>query len=129
PYQPYSGSFKISGEKWAAMGVLTMASIIFGIFPYLVFSYYRRVIKSDSLLCKIVMSALSSISGGVLLAVTMLHILPEVREKIDLQKNGPLKNLWGMTDGHVVPAPETLMLYGFCLIYGLEEIAQFLLSR
>jgi zinc transporter ZupT len=116
-----------SGEKWIAMFFLTLVSVIFGILPYILFSYFRRVIRSDSKVCKLSLAALSSISGGFLLATTMLHILPEVREKAEAQKSSRVGQLWGFL-GSNVPVAELLMLYGFCLIYGIEEIAQFLLK-
>lgn len=119
--------WNISGEKWIAMALLCVASSTFGILPYIIFSYYKKVLQSDSNLCKTVLAAMSSLSGGFLLATTMLHILPEVREKAEAHKSSPVNNLWGFL-GANVPIAEILMLYGFCFIYGLEEVAHFLLK-
>lgn len=122
----------ISAEKWAAICLLTSLSIIFGLFPFLIFSCYRRVIRTDTVFYKTVLSSLSSICGGVLLATTMLHILPEVREKAASLSNedGFPRVFLGFTASNEprLPPAEFLMIFGFCLIYGLEEAAQFMLK-
>lgn len=55
--------------------------------------------------------------GGVLIATTFLHLLPEVREGVEkLQESKDLPDNWN------VQIPELVMCVGFFMMYGLEEL-------
>jgi zinc transporter ZupT len=123
----------LSIEKWVALCTLTFASIAFGLLPRWIFpktpsasglpgrkDYTQRKSYPRAL------ALLSSFSGGVLLATTMLHILPEVREKAE----HVAVSIFGLTLPTGFPLlSELLMLYGFCIIYLFEVVAHFFLKR
>ncbi|KAL1139630.1 hypothetical protein AAG570_006608 [Ranatra chinensis] len=57
--------------------------------------------------------------GGILLATTFVHMLPEVRERIEALN---LEDAWP------VKIPELVMCIGFFIMYGIEEMAHLFLE-
>ncbi|KAK5647452.1 hypothetical protein RI129_002344 [Pyrocoelia pectoralis] len=105
---------------------------LFGIFPiYLCMwlkisgnvEHGKRVVnksKRQKLDCSVVL--VQSFGGGVLFATCFLHMIPEVNYSVEeLKAYGELKNDY--------PYAQLVVSAGFFLIYFVEELSQFLLSK
>ncbi|KAH8344462.1 hypothetical protein KR084_012360 [Drosophila pseudotakahashii] len=101
--------------KVTAMVVLFCASAICGSIPFLLNRFYRWTENQTNARSAIVVKCLLYFGGGVLLATTFLHLLPEVQEVVEeLQESGIVGEL-------TFPLAELLMCCGFFLMYFIEE--------
>jgi len=107
---------------------LFLVSLIFGVVPFKLAQVFKWSepfdpdSKSNKKSSRIV-SALLCFGGGVLLATTFLHLLPDINEEIkQLQEKGIIPNLH-------ISLGECLMMFGFFLIYLIEEIVHYYLHR
>ncbi|KAI8044907.1 zinc transporter ZIP1 [Drosophila gunungcola] len=101
--------------KVTAMVVLFCASTICGSIPFLLNRCYRWTENQTNARSAIVVKCLLYFGGGVLLATTFLHLLPEVQEVVEeLQECGIVGEL-------SFPLAELLMCCGFFLMYFIEE--------
>ncbi|XP_017004506.2 zinc transporter ZIP1 [Drosophila takahashii] len=101
--------------KVTAMVVLFCASAICGSIPFLLNRCYRWTENQTNARSAIVVKCLLYFGGGVLLATTFLHLLPEVQEVVEeLQECGIVGEL-------TFPLAELLMCCGFFLMYFIEE--------
>lgn len=115
-------------SKIIAGSALFSISILFGIAPFKlaqVFKWTEPIdpsSRSSKKSAKVV-SALLCFGGGVLLATTFLHLLPDINSEIhDLQAEGKIPELF-------LSLGEVLMMCGFFLIYLIEEIVHYYLHR
>lgn len=107
---------------------LFLVSLLFGVVPFKLAQVFKWSepfdpdSKSNKKSSRIV-SALLCFGGGVLLATTFLHLLPDINEEIKhLQDLGKIPNLH-------ISLGECLMMFGFFLIYLIEEIVHYYLHR
>jgi solute carrier family 39 (zinc transporter), member 1/2/3 len=113
----------IVAAKTTAMFVLFAASLAFGLLPFKLAQKFKWNEHSVDARKNKTVSVLLSFGGGVLLATTFLHLVPEVGENIaSLQKNGHIPEL----KFHLA---ELLMCVGFFLIYFVEETVHVYLHR
>lgn len=124
----YTHEREVVIAKIIAGSCLFGISIICGVVPFKlaqIFKWSEPIdpdSKSDKKSAKIV-SVLLCFGGGVLLATTFLHLLPEVSGEVDrLIKTGEIPDL-GL---HLA---EVFMMTGFFLIYLIEEIVHNYLHR
>ncbi|XP_030571931.1 zinc transporter ZIP1 [Drosophila novamexicana] len=108
-----SGSLLMA--KVTAMVVLCCASALCGSIPFLLNRYYRWTENQTNARSATVVKCLLYFGGGVLLATTFLHLLPEVQEVVEqLQQCQIIGEL-------SFPLAELLMCCGFFLMYFIEE--------
>ncbi|XP_070493555.1 zinc transporter ZIP3-like [Chironomus tepperi] len=107
---------------------LFLVSLIFGIVPFKLAKVFKWSepfdpdSKSNKKSSRVV-SALLCFGGGVLLATTFLHLLPDINGEIaHLQEEGKIPELH-------ISLGECLMMLGFFLIYLIEEIVHYYLHR
>lgn len=104
--------------KSTAMVVLFLASTLCGSIPFVLnrcFKWTDEKHAANTARSAVVIKSLLYFGGGVLLATTFLHLLPEVQEVVKvLQMCGTIKTLH-------FPLAEFLMCMGFCLMYLIEE--------
>ncbi|KAH8321995.1 hypothetical protein KR074_007764 [Drosophila pseudoananassae] len=101
--------------KVTAMVVLFCASAICGSIPFLLNRCYRWTETQTNARSATVVKCLLYFGGGVLLATTFLHLLPEVQEVVEqLQECEIIGEL-------SFPLAELLMCCGFFLMYFIEE--------
>lgn len=122
------GNHDVLISKVIAGSVLFLVSVLCGVVPFKlaqIFKWSEPIdphSKSEKKSAKIV-SILLSFGGGVLLATTFLHLLPDISAEIaHLKKDGSIPEL------HISLA-ELLMMLGFFLIYLIEEIVHYFLHR
>ncbi|EDW83745.1 uncharacterized protein Dwil_GK13772 [Drosophila willistoni] len=109
--------------KVTAMVVLFCASAICGSIPFLLNRCYRWTENQTNARSATVVKCLLYFGGGVLLATTFLHLLPEVQEVVEqLQECGIIGEL-------TFPLAELLMCSGFFLMYFIEEAMHAYLHR
>lgn len=107
--------------KATAMTVLFLSSVFFGLLPYKLSKYFNWVEPGRK--SSIIVASLLSFGGGVLLATTFMHLLPEVTETIqELEENGKIKEL----KFHLA---QFLMCIGFFAMYFVEECVHIYLKR
>jgi solute carrier family 39 (zinc transporter), member 1/2/3 len=104
-------------------------SVVCGVIPFKlakIFKWTEPIDKhdgnSDKKSSKTV-AILLSFGGGVLLATTFLHLLPEISHSIDALIEDGLMPDFGAS------LAETLMMIGFFLIYLIEELVHFYLHK
>jgi solute carrier family 39 (zinc transporter), member 1/2/3 len=108
---------------------LFLVSVICGIIPFKlakIFKWTEPIDKHDGSSDKKTsqtVNILLCFGGGVLLATTFLHLLPEIRESIEALIEDDLMPDWGLS------LAELLMMIGFFLIYLIEELVHFYLHR
>ncbi|XP_005174889.1 uncharacterized protein LOC101893290 [Musca domestica] len=109
--------------KCLAMVSLFCATILFGCIPFIL-NYWLKWTekKPDSRSAKVVQYLLY-FGGGVLLATTFIHLLPEVQEVVE-----HLQNCGQMGETNFAVA-EVLMCAGFFLMYLIEECVHKYLHR
>lgn len=119
----HSVSDGIMVAKGTAMGVLFLASMTTGTLPFLLAHFLRWNTANPSRRAARAISASLSFGGGVLLATTFLHLLPEVRETIEsLQHDGEMPST-------SFPLAEMLMCVGFFVIYAVSEVVHGYIRR
>lgn len=109
-------------EKWLVMGALALLSAILGVLPY----FLLKRVKSLSGIANhntyhLTITMLACTGAGVLLATTLVHMLPENRA--GLESNPYVQENF---DSHL-PLAEILTLIGLVIIYFLEEVAGFIM--
>lgn len=126
-----AGSSSVVLAKGSAMGSLFLASMIFGLIPLKLAQIFKwgevdaeGNVKKDAR-TSLIVSILLSFGGGVLLATTFLHLLPEISANIvSLQHKGLIPE----STSHL-HLPELLMCAGFFTIYLVEELVHTYLHR
>ncbi|CAO1425648.1 unnamed protein product [Diamesa serratosioi] len=114
---------QINIAKGVTMLVLFCASMIFGLIPFKLSKWYNWTDPNKDARTNAIVSTLLSFGGGVLLATTFLHLLPEISEQIvELQSDGRLPN-WEFSIANL------LMGIGFFIIYFVEELVHAYLHR
>jgi solute carrier family 39 (zinc transporter), member 1/2/3 len=112
----------------AGVGLFTISTIC-GIIPFKlakIFKWTEPLDKHDENSDKktsLTVNILLCFGGGVLLATTFLHLLPEISHTID----GLIHD--GMIPDMGLNLAEVLMMTGFFLIYLIEELVHFYLHR
>jgi len=114
-------------SKIISGSVLFFVSLIFGVVPFKLSQVFKW---SESLNPNNnqkrpprIVSTLLCFGGGVLLATTFLHLLPDINSEINhLQYNHKIPNLH-------ISIGECLMMLGFFLIYLIEEVVHYYLHR
>lgn len=109
--------------KATAMVVLFCASTLCGSIPFVLnrFFYWTKT-HANARSAKVV-KCLLYFGGGVLLATTFLHLLPEVQEVVEqLQECNKIPNLG-------ISLAEFLMCTGFFLMYLIEEVLHTYIHR
>lgn len=110
--------------KVISMIVLSLATIILGLLPIKLATWFKWNRRADSNLdtsdkSMLILSLLLCFGGGALLCTTFLHMLPEMRETVtDLQAEGRIAE----TNFHL---PELIMCCGFFAMYLLEGLVHF----
>jgi zinc transporter ZupT len=104
--------------------VLFSVSTLCGILPFKLAKFFKWEDQTEKdKKPSVMVNMLLCFGGGVLIATTFLHLLPDISMTIDLLKEeGLIPNL-GFS------LPEFLMMIGFFLIYLLEEIVHNYLHR
>lgn len=111
--------------KATAMCVLFVAAAIFGLIPFKLADWFRWRLGDPTVASKSahIVAALLAFGGGVLIATTFLHLLPEVAENVEqLQAAGRLPTL----QFHLA---ELLMCAGFFAMYFVEELVHGYMHR
>lgn len=109
--------------KGVAMGVLFLAALITGCFPFFMVRLLRWDMTKPSKTASRFISLALAFGGGVLLATTWLHLFPEVRHSIEeLQSNHSLPET-------NFPLAELLMCVGFFFIYLVSELVHSYIKR
>ncbi|XP_075166017.1 zinc transporter ZIP3-like [Haematobia irritans] len=109
--------------KCAAMVCLFCATILFGCIPFILNYWLKWTEKKPDSRSAHIVQYLLYFGGGVLLATTFIHLLPEVQEVVEhLQECGNI----GETRFALA---ETLMCAGFFLMYLIEECVHSYLHR
>jgi len=109
--------------------VLFLLSFIFGVVPVKLAQLFKWSESlnpdntADNKISSRIVSALLCFGGGILLATTFLHLLPDINSEIKR-----LQNIGKIPDFHV-SIGECLMMLGFFLIYSIEEIVHYYLHR
>lgn len=105
---------------------LFVASVICGVIPFKlakVFKWTEPLDQHGEKKTNLTVNILLCFGGGVLLATTFLHLLPEINTTVDwLVKEGLMPHL-------DVSLGELLMMVGFFLIYLIEELVHNYLHR
>ncbi|XP_037826301.1 protein zntC-like [Lucilia sericata] len=109
--------------KCAAMAALFCATALFGGIPFVLNHYFKWTDNNANARSAKVVTYLLHFGGGVLLATTFIHLLPEVQEVVEhLQHCGQIAEV-------NFAVPETLMCAGFILMYLIEECIHGYLHR
>uniref|UniRef100_A0A1L8DEK4 Putative fe2+/zn2+ regulated transporter n=2 Tax=Nyssomyia neivai TaxID=330878 RepID=A0A1L8DEK4_9DIPT len=111
--------------KATAMVILFLASLLFGLIPFKLAKWCNWIDQDTGRKSKTgkTIGALLCFGGGVLLATTFLHLLPEVGDNIGhLEEQGLLPTF-------PFHAAEFLMCLGFFLMCLIEEIIHMYLRR
>lgn len=122
------GGSVVIAKLIAGVGLFSI-SVICGIIPFKlakIFKWTEPLDKHDENSDKktsLTVNILLCFGGGVLLATTFLHLLPEISHTIDaLIEDGMIPDM-GLN------LAEVLMMMGFFLIYLIEELVHFYLHR
>lgn len=109
--------------KWAAIASLFCATTLFGGIPFIFDHYFKWTDKNANTRSAKAVTYLLHFGGGVLLATTFIHLLPEVQEVVEhLQESGEIVKV-------KFALPETLMCAGFIMMYLIEECIHCYLHR
>lgn len=109
--------------KCAAMACLFLATALFGGIPFVLNHYFKWTDRNSNTRSAKIVTYLLHFGGGVLLATTFIHLLPEVQEVVEhLQSCGSIAEV-------KFAIPETLMCAGFILMYLIEECVHSYLHR
>lgn len=110
--------------KIVAIVVLLLVTLVFCFIPYLLDRFYKWTSRpqSDAREFKVVLCLLN-FGGGVLIATTFIHMLPEVVEVVSALQD------CRMLAPTPFGLPEVLLCTGFYLMYSIEEIMHFVVRR
>ncbi|CAO1414091.1 unnamed protein product [Diamesa serratosioi] len=124
-----SSSSDVVIAKTIAAVTLFLVSVISGIIPFKLAQVYKwndqsvEDNKKREQKTKLIVSILLCFGGGVLLATTFLHLLPDIKAEILVLQQQKLIPNWQ------VALAELLMCGGFFLIYLIEELVHNYLHR
>lgn len=108
--------YKIVAAKLSALFAIGIVSFICGILPFYFIKAWRNRFPTSTI--HKITSGVICFSGGSLLGVTFLHLLPEVREKIArLQSKGEAFDV-----SHTLPISDIIAMAGFFGVYVLDEL-------
>ncbi|XP_039968613.1 protein zntC [Bactrocera tryoni] len=111
-----SSSYDVLVAKVTAMVVLFCASTLCGSIPFALNKFFHWTEEHTNARSATVVKCLLYFGGGVLLATTFLHLLPEVQEAVEqLQECDIIPDL-------EFSLAELLMCIGFFLMYLIEEV-------
>lgn len=111
-------------SKIVSGSVLFLVSTICGILPFKLAKFFKWADQTDNeKKPSLMVNILLCFGGGVLIATTFLHLLPDISMTIDWLKQEGLISDMGFS------LPELLMMAGFFLIYLVEEIVHNYLHR
>uniref|UniRef100_A0A0K8VLZ8 Zinc transporter ZIP1 n=1 Tax=Bactrocera latifrons TaxID=174628 RepID=A0A0K8VLZ8_BACLA len=111
-----SSSYDVLVAKVTAMVVLFCASTLCGSIPFALNKFFHWTEEHTNARSATVVKCLLYFGGGVLLATTFLHLLPEVQEAVEqLQECDIIPDL-------DFSLAELLMCIGFFLMYLIEEV-------
>uniref|UniRef100_A0A1A9X4X5 Uncharacterized protein n=1 Tax=Glossina brevipalpis TaxID=37001 RepID=A0A1A9X4X5_9MUSC len=101
--------------KCLAMVSMLIATLLFGSIPYMLNRCYKWTDRTANARSAMIIQCLLYFGGGVLLATTFMHLLPEVQEVVNhLQHCGEIAEV-------PFAVPEMLMCAGFFFMYLIEE--------
>uniref|UniRef100_A0A1B0BH59 Uncharacterized protein n=1 Tax=Glossina palpalis gambiensis TaxID=67801 RepID=A0A1B0BH59_9MUSC len=110
-----SSSSELLTAKCLAMVSMLIATLLFGSIPYMLNRYYKWTDRTANARSAKTVQCLLYFGGGVLLATTFVHLLPEVQEVVShLQQCGEIAQV-------PFAIPEMLMCAGFFFMYLIEE--------
>lgn len=111
-------------SKLISGSVLFLVSTLCGILPFKLAKFFKWADQNEKdKEPSLMVNVLLCFGGGVLIATTFLHLLPDIALTIDyLETEGLIPKL-GFS------LPELLMMVGFFLIYLVEEIVHYYLHR
>ncbi|XP_008486719.1 zinc transporter ZIP3 [Diaphorina citri] len=116
----FAHTSNLAVAKLSAITVLGLGSLLLGLCPIII----RHRKRGSSFVFQNVTSVLMYFGGGVLLATTFLHLLPEVKEQIeDLQKEK------GLFSEKEFPFAECIMCAGFFMMFTIESIVHSLMDH
>nr|XP_036214349.1 protein zntC-like [Bactrocera oleae] len=116
PDDDESSRHDILVAKVTAMVVLFCASTLCGSIPFLLNKFFRWTEAHTNSRSATVVKGLLYFGGGVLLATTFLHLLPEVQEGVEQLQECDIVPDLGFS------LAEFLMCVGFFLMYLIEEV-------
>ncbi|KAM7344677.1 zinc transporter ZIP3-like [Cochliomyia hominivorax] len=121
--EDHNSSHDVLVAKCVAMACLFCATALFGGIPFILNHYFKWTDRNSNARSAKVVTYLLHFGGGVLLATTFIHLLPEVQEVVEhLQSTGSIAEV-------NFAIPETLMCVGFILMYLIEECVHSFLHR
>ncbi|KAL0275664.1 UNVERIFIED_CONTAM: hypothetical protein PYX00_003453 [Menopon gallinae] len=107
---------KLVAAKVSALLAIGVLSFVCGILPHYLFRTCRNRFPASSV--HKVTSGVICFSGGTLLGVTFLHLMPEVREKIArIREKGT-----GLAFPESLPLSDIIAMSGFFGVYVLDEL-------
>ncbi|XP_017003810.2 zinc transporter ZIP1 [Drosophila takahashii] len=110
--------------KIVAIVVLLLVTLIFCFIPYILDRFYKWTKRPENNAREFkVVLCLLNFGGGVLIATTFIHMLPEVVEVVNALQD------CRMLASTPFGLPEVLLCTGFYLMYCIEEIMHFLVRR
>lgn len=111
-------------SKLVSGSVLFLASTVCGLLPFKLAKLFKWLDQNEKdKKPSLMVNILLSFGGGVLIATTFLHLLPDISLTIDWLKSEGLIPQLGFS------LPEFLMMVGFFLIYLVEELVHNYLHR
>lgn len=111
-----SNYLEIVGAKIAALFAIGILSFICGIVPYYLIGSWKNRFPTSTI--HKITSGIICFSGGTLLGITFLHLLPEVREKIEqLQQRHEYFQV-----PNSLPLSDIIAMSGFFGVYVLDEL-------
>ncbi|EDW89080.1 zinc transporter ZIP1 [Drosophila yakuba] len=110
--------------KIVAIVVLFVVTLIFCFIPYLLDRFYKWTQRPENNAREFkVVLCLLNFGGGVLIATTFIHMLPEVIDVVNALQD------CHMLDPTPFGLPEVLLCTGFYLMYCIEETMHFVVRR
>ncbi|KAH8394696.1 hypothetical protein KR222_002035, partial [Zaprionus bogoriensis] len=110
--------------KIVSMVVLTVVTVLCGSLPYLLNRCFKWTDKApEETRASTVVRCLIYFGGGVLLATTLLHMLPDVIEVVQLLQR------CGYLAATPFALPEMLMCTGFFIMYALDELMHWVMQQ
>lgn len=108
--------------KVLALVIITGVTVIIGLLPYRLVKHCRRTMFRNKDVCDNMVCGAKCFSGGVFLGACFLHLIPEVRKKVDtvLEQLG--------TRSHY-PVAELLTMAGFFAVVFCEHVIRYLYIR
>jgi len=102
---------EVVGSKVLVMFLLGIFCMLLGFIPLKLGNWFRN--RDGSPRHGTILSSLLCFGGGILLATSLIHMLPELRESFEEADIVP--------EGKEIPLAEIFLVVGFFLIYFIEE--------